>query len=164
MKAATTCPTPGIMPIPVPMNVDRIIVRIQLLNSANVRRSPVIRRLLDSIKWAARRSMPIKISGSANTPISIGSNGIPDSMFIMPNENRDNAPIGSCPIMPKNSPRASISNPLTNTPLDVAEITISARNRMAASSGGPMKSATAAIGPINAMVIMSLVKSPLTEE
>ena len=46
-----------------------------------------------------------------------------------------------------------------STPLYVSDT-----HGLAASSGGPMNSAIAAIGPINAMVIMSLVKSPLTEE
>ena len=150
-------------PIPVPIMVDRAMVRPQLLNSAQVNRAPEIFRSADLIILDALRSIPMKISGKAKTPINIGRNGIPDSIEVNPNEKRDSAPMGSWPTMAKNRPTASISRPLTKTPLDVPEITINARKITAASSGGPINSATTAMGPIMAMVMMSLVRSPLTE-
>ena len=94
MNAATTWPTPGIMPMLVPIPVDRMMVRPQLLNSAQVNRAPVIFRSDALMSWPALRSIPMKISGRAKTPINIGRKGIPDSMEVIPNEKRDSAPIG----------------------------------------------------------------------
>ena len=146
------------------MAVERKMVRRQPLNSSQLSRAPEILTLAASIISVAFFSMATKISGSANSPISIGRIGMPASISVMPKEKRDRAPMGSWPIMPRNKPTASINKPLTNTPDDVPAITISAIIRIAANSGGPNNNATAAIGPISAMVIRSLVRSPVTDE
>ena len=78
--------------------------------------------------------------------------------------NRDSAPIGSWPISENSSPVTTINKPLTNTPDEVAAMTIRASTSTAASSGGPINSAISAIGPMNRMVTISLDRSPNTEE
>ena len=99
----------------------------------------------------------------AKSPMSIGSNGIPDLMAKNPNVNLDIPPRGSWPIIATTSPMKHIISPLTNIPVVVAEIIMRLSKMMAASSGGPIFMARIAMGPMNKIVRISLDRSPLTE-
>ena len=65
VKAATTWPTPGIMPITVPIAVERTMVRKHRLRSASVRRSPSRTPAAWRTSAVARCSMASRISASA---------------------------------------------------------------------------------------------------
>ena len=108
-------------------------------------------------------SIAKRISGSANTPISIGSRGMPDLRANRSNVKRDSAPIGSWPTRDSSSPTSIISNALINTPSDAAAMMTRLSSMIAANSGGPIISARMAMGPISTRVMRSLDISPKTD-
>ena len=96
--------------------------------------------------------------------INIGKSGTPALNSKTSKVNRDNAAIGSCPIIAIKRPVASIIMFFPTLPLDVEEIINILRNKIAANSGGPINKAIRAIGPINKIVTISLEKSAITDE
>ena len=163
-NAATTWPTPGIIPIVVPITVLLKIVFLNFKNSFHVNFSSFFRFSFVLIKSLVFVSIFIKISGIANNPINIGKSGTPALNSKTSKVNRDNAAIGSCPIIAIKRPVASIIMFFPTLPLDVEEIINILRNKIAANSGGPINKAIRAIGPINKIVTISLEKSAITDE
>ena len=103
------------------------------------------------------------ISGRAKTPIIIGNRGMPDLSSNRPNVNRDMNSRGSCPIIDRINPMKHMTSPLTIGPEVVAATTRSASAMIAASSGGPIRRATSAMGAMSRSAMISLEKSPMTE-
>ena len=100
--------------------------------------------------------MLINISGIANKPINIGKSGIPALNSKTSKVNLVKAAIGSWPIKAISKPTASIIIFFPTEPFDVDDIIKMLKNKIAASSGGPINNATNAIGPINNIVTISL--------
>ena len=149
------------MPIPVPMTVDRVMVFRQRRNSARVSRLPTnfaterIRSLLTTRET---------ISGMANTPISMGSSGMPDFRSNRPKVKRSTPPSGSVPMKDRKRPNAIMIRLLRGSDPDVAAMITRLRRSTAKSSGGPNCMTRKAIGKIIRIVKISLLRSPNTDE